>query len=154
MLARSSVQALLALVCLSATASAQIGAMSLVDSLPTSGQCRTSAATERLKRDGVARNVALESDHPDQFISLGINERGLPRILVITANRPLTSRKSEGESLVAYFTTLGRVTRGSRRYMTLGTPASMSEDRKAGLFAADTAKIERLVAAMLKRCGS
>lgn len=67
--------------------------------------------------------------------------------------RPMTPSKSEGESLHASFIESGHVGRGERSYTTMGMPARMSEDRHRGLLPADTAKVERLARAVLKRCG-
>jgi hypothetical protein len=73
--------------------------------------------------------------------------------MMIMAGRPIPPRKSESENLIAFFTETGRVIRGDRHYSTFRTPASRSEDRHGGLFAADTAKIERIAKAVVARCG-
>ena len=134
-------------------ASAQIGTIPLLDSLPTEGKCERFAGNAELKRLGEARMMTFSGAHPSRSITVGVDERGWPKHLMIMAGRPIPPRKSESENLMAFFTEKGRVIRGDRSYFTLGTPASRSEDRHGGLFPADTAKIERIAKAVVARCG-
>jgi hypothetical protein len=134
-------------------ASAQIGTIPLLDSLPTEGKCERFAGNAELKRVGDARMMTFSGVHPSRSITVGVDERGRPKDLMIIAGRPIPPRKSESENLIAFFTETGRVIRGDRRYFTLGIPASRSEDRHGGLSPADTAKIERIAKAVVARCG-
>lgn len=134
-------------------ASAQIGTIPLLDSLPTAGKCERFAGNAELKRLGEARMMTFSDAHPSRSITVGVDERGRPKDLMIIAGRPIPPRKSESENLIAFFTETGRVIRGDRHYSTFGTPASRSEGRHGGLFPADTAKIERLAKAVIARCG-
>jgi hypothetical protein len=141
------------LACGWSSAGAQIGKLPLLDSLPRVGECTNVTVSAALKHDGVARMIQFSSKLPVRIILVGIDGRGRPMNLMALTNRPLTSTKGEGESINAAFGDLGSVVRGARSYMTSGTPASRSEDRRGTLFATDTLQIKKLARAVLSRCG-
>jgi len=141
------------LACSWSRAEAQVGKLRLLDSLPKVGECSNVTASATLKRDGVARLVQFSSRIPVRSVLVGVDRQGRPMSLMALTNRPLTPSKSEGESINASFGELGSVVRGNRSYITMGTPASRSEDRHGALLPTDSLQVRQLARAVLSRCG-
>jgi hypothetical protein len=89
---------------------------------------------------------------PERLVGVAVDTAGQPRYLNVMASVPAGPKRHEGESLTAFLDPRGRTERGDRRYYTMGTPASLSEDRQSGLLPGDSARIALVAKAVIARC--
>ena len=137
----------------SATASAQaarLGRLPALAPLPIArADCRALPISAALRRDGVVSGTMVKDTSIGRVVSLGLNAKGHPRILLVMISDDSGGTRHETETVTVLFDTLGRVTSGSRAAMTVGTPARLSEDRRTGLLPPDTSQAVALVRAVL-----
>jgi hypothetical protein len=130
----------------------EIGRYPVLDSLPRSGSCQSAPMTPEMRSGGVTKLVALNDRTTDRMISLGVDQKNRPVMLIAFASKRFGER-SQTERATILFDSTGRVLRGDRHYSTTGTPASSAEDRKWGLLAVDSTRARTLASSLLVRCG-
>ena len=129
---------------------ARIGRLPLLDSLSARHSCEAAAPTSSLRKDGVARVVLVIDSATGRRLSVGVDDRQRPTYFssMMGTNQ---DRRRESESITVLFRD-GRAVHGDRSAFTTGTPTRLSDDRRAGLLAEDTARVSRLAAQVIRRC--
>lgn len=84
-------------------------------------------------------------------VSVSIDAKRHPVLMTSFAGIQINTR-GETEFAMVFFSPSGHVWRGTRSYITTGTPARTSEDRRGGLLPPDSAMAQRLAADVVKRC--
>jgi hypothetical protein len=85
------------------------------------------------------------------LVSLGMDAKGAPVMLMATIGTR-QGRRSESESVSAFFGAHAAVVRGRRSAFTTGSPARLSDDSQLALLPADTAAAQRLAGILRQRC--
>jgi len=129
----------------------EIGRLPVLDALPSGGACKIAPGNQALLRQGIARVVMFTDTATNRMVSVGVDAERRPRTLSAFASKR-QAKRGETETVFATLDARGQVVRGNRSYFTTGVPARLSDDRKAGLLPADSARAFRLARALLRRC--
>lgn len=126
---------------LAAAQPARVGRLPLLEAFPSYARC--TAVNDRIfnVRDTVRHRMT----------SVAVD--GERRLFMFTSMMSTQeARRTEGESVTAWFSEDGVVKRGSRLAFTTGTPARTKDDVRTGLLPGDTAAVAKLVASLRKLC--
>jgi hypothetical protein len=117
------------------------------------GSCRNDPITPDLRREGLARLVSFRAGDSTihRLVSLGLDARG-GIVMLMAMMGTERGRRGESETVNAFFCRDGAIVRGTRRAFTTGVPARRDDDRELGLLPADTLAVQRLAAALRRRC--
>lgn len=129
----------------------EIGRFPVLDALPPSGACKVSPGNQALLRQGIARVVMFTDTATHRMVSVGVDAERRPRTVSAFSSKR-QGKRGETETVFVTIDVRGRIVRGDRSYFTTGVPARLSDDRKAGLLPADSARALRLARALLRRC--
>ena len=113
-----------------------------------SSECKAMPVTAALRKDGVVSGTFVRDATGGRMVSLGMTAAGHPRILLVMISNDSGGPRHETEMVTVGFDTSGLVVSGSRVAMTVGVPARLNEDRRAGLLPSDTAQATALMRAV------
>ena len=133
------------------TQPARVGRLPILE-LPAAGagSCQTQGAGA-FRMVGIARMIIYQTKDSSHVISLGVNAKGVP-IVLMAAMGTDSARRGESESVQVSFDSTGAIANGRRRAFTSGTPAHLGDDKQVDLLPGDTAAIKRLTTAIRQRC--
>jgi hypothetical protein len=135
-----------------AAQAARVGRLPLLAPLSSgAGRCESHAASAEMQRSSMARVLDVKDTIAHRLLGLVVDSTNrwvMFQALMHARDR----RRSEGESVTAFFTSRGTVAHGSRLAFTTGVPARTSDDRRAGLLPADTAQVKVLAAEIVELC--
>lgn len=129
----------------------EIGRFPVLDTLPPGGACTIAPGNQALLRQGIARVVMFTDTATNRMVSVSVDAERRPRTLSAFASKQ-QGKRGETEAVFVTIDARGHVVRGDRSYFTTGVPARLSDDRKAGLLAADSARAVQLAHAVQRRC--
>jgi hypothetical protein len=130
----------------------EIGHLPVLDPLPASGKCETTPLPPDAQKLGAVRAIALLDKPGNRRIMVGVDANNRALNLIASASTQAGTR-GELENVTIGYRANGTIFSGRRNYATTGTPASTKDDRHSSLLPGDSARAQKLIVALIQKCG-
>ncbi len=152
---RQFVRLLFGISTIGTAAGAQAFTLPVLDPVAVSASCTWTAADATLARRGIARIGRVQTGEPlglSRLIAVYLNStRGLQRMQTMTLHLDGTTTTEEGAT--AEFGPSGKVSRGSRQFITRDVKDGTGQSRTIHLLATDSVRLRSLAETVMKLCG-
>ena len=136
------------------SARAQVGRFPMFAPIAgATGRCQSSAAQAAVAGEAANRTMHLHLDgEPERDLMVATNARGGVARFTTTISVKAGVSRREAEYVSAQFDPNGKLLHGERMYMTVGTPATVTEDRRRALTTDEADAALQLAKKLIQRC--